>query len=208
MLALRIFEILVFGFLCGLIPGPVLTAVFTDTIRRGWKSSRRIVFWACLGELVMSVICVASLSWLPTTSVVFPVLSLFGALLLATLAWDLWKVEEIHEEEPLFSNQRIFLLALMNGMAWVFWITVCAPQAVALEQLIPLGRWLFIVLFGLGWLISTMALCYLFGLFRPYFQSNRKLHLLYRAVSALLILFAVKLAFESARALLNFSSLS
>jgi threonine/homoserine/homoserine lactone efflux protein len=203
MLALRFLEILFFGFLCGLIPGPVVTAVFTDTIRRGWKSARRIVLWAAFGELVMSVICVAVLTRLSPTSVVFPILSLFGALLLLNLSWDLWKVEEIPEEEPLFSNQRIFFLALLNGMAWVFWITVCAPQAVSLGERLPGGAWLFIVFFEIGWLISTFLLCYLFGFFRPYFQSNRKLHLLYRLIAVIFVGFALKLAIGSARALLQ-----
>lgn len=203
MLAFRFFEILIFGFICGLLPGPVVTALFTDTIRRGWKSARRIVLWAAAGELVMSVVCVSLLSQLSPASVVFPILSLFGALLLLSLSWDLWKVEEIPEEEPLFSNQRIFLLALLNGMAWVFWITVCAPQAIALREEIAGGAWIFIALFEAGWLISTFLLCYLFGFFRPYFQSNRKLHLLYRLIAVLFVVFALKLAIGSARALLQ-----
>jgi len=203
MLAFRFLEILFFGFLCGLIPGPVVTAIFTDTIRRGWLSARRIVLWAALGELLMSITCVGLLSQVSSTSVLFPILSLFGALLLLNLSWDLWKVEEIPEEEPLFSNQRIFLLALLNGMAWVFWITVCAPQAVALQAQVPGGAWLFIFLFELGWLISTFLLCYLFGFFRPYFQSNRQLHLLYRLIAVLFVAFALKLAIGSARALLQ-----
>lgn len=203
MLALRLLEVLFLGFVCGLLPGPVVTALFTESIRKGWRSARRIVVWAAAGELVMSVTCVAALSLLPAGHVVFSVLSVFGALMLLTLAWDLWKVDEIPEEEPLFTNRRIFFIAVLNGMAWIFWVTVCAPQAVALGAAIPGGAWLFIVLFGLGWVCSTLLLCYLFGLFRPYFQSNKKLHLLYRTVALVFLGFALKLAIGSARALLN-----
>lgn len=199
----RLLEVLLLGLLCGLLPGPVVTAVFTETIRKGWQSARRIVFWAAAGELVMSVVCVSVLSLLPPDSVVFSALSIFGALILFNLAWDLWKVEEISEHEPLFSNQRIFLLALMNGMAWIFWITVCTPQAVALGTLLTGGRWVFILLFEIGWLASTLTLCYLFGFFRPYFQSNKNLHLLYRTIALLFVFFALKLAIGSARALLH-----
>jgi threonine/homoserine/homoserine lactone efflux protein len=114
-------------------------------------------------------------------------------------------VEEISEHEPLFSNQRIFVLSLMNGMAWIFWITVCTPQAMQLGLLVPGGRWLFIFLFELGWLISTLSLCYFFGFFRPYFQSNKSLHLLYRTIALVFLLFALKLAIGSAQALLHFN---
>ena len=194
MIFLKLLEVLFLGFLCGLIPGPVVTAIFTDTIRKGWKSARRIVVWAAAGELVMSITCVSVLSILPAQSLVFSTLSIFGALVLANLAWELWKVAEIPEDEPLFSNRRIFTIAVLNGMAWMFWITVCTPQAMALDQMISGGRWLFILLFEAGWVLATLALCGLFSLFRPFFQSNRKLHLLYRSVAFLFLGFGLKLA--------------
>lgn len=203
MLVLRLIEVLFLGFLCGLIPGPVVTAVFTETIRKGPKGAHRIILWAATGEMVMSVTCVALLSLIDPTSVVFSALSVFGALVLCSFAWDLWRVEEISEHEPLFSNQRILVLSLMNGMAWIFWITVCTPQAVALGTLFSGGQWIFILLFELGWLASTFSLCYLFGLFRPYFQSNKTLHLLYRTIAILFLIFALKLAIGSGKALLQ-----
>lgn len=205
MLGFRLIEVLFLGFLCGLIPGPVVTAIFTETIRKGPTAAKKIILWAAAGELVMSITCVAALSLVDPQSVIFSALSMFGALVLLSFAWDLWRVEEISEHEPLFSNQRIFVLSLMNGMAWIFWITVCTPQAVSLGTLIPGGQWLFILLFELGWLAATFSLCYLFGLFRPYFQSNKSLHLLYRTISILFILFAIKLAIGSSKALLQSS---
>lgn len=203
-LPLRLLEVVFLGFLMGIIPGPIVTALFTETVRNGWRAARRIVVWAAAGELFMSVACVAVLSTVVDPhSPVLAVLSVFGALVLVNLAWDLWKVHEIAEDEPLFSSRRVFTISLLNGMAWIFWITVCAPEALSLDQSVPFGRWLFIVLFELGWAISTFSLCYLFGLFRPYFHGNRRLHLLYRSVSVLFVLFALKLAVGSARALLH-----
>ena len=204
MIFLRLVEVLFLGLLCGLIPGPVVTSIFTETIRRGWQSGRRIVFWAAFGELIMSVICVGALSMVDPASALFAVLSMFGALILVSLAWDLWRVDEIAEEEPLFSRRRVLFLALFNGMAWIFWITVCTPQAIALGTLFWGGQWVFILLFETGWLISTLTLCYLFGYFRPYFQSNKRLHHLYRFVAVLFLFFAGKLAIASAHSLLNF----
>lgn len=203
MLSWRLFEVFFLGFLCGLIPGPVVTALFTDTIRTGWASARRIVFLAAGGELVMSIVCVAALSALDAHSKIFAALSVFGALILLNLAWDLWKVGEIPEEEPLFSNRRIFTIALLNGMAWIFWITVCTPQAMALDQVLKGGRWIFIALFELGWICSTLSLCYLFGLFRGYFHNQHKLHILYRTVAILFVVFGLKLAMGTWKLLLN-----
>lgn len=203
MLLGRLFEVFFLGFICGLIPGPVVTAVFTETVRNGWRAARRIVLMAAAGEALMSVVCVAALSMVSAESKAFAVLSIFGAFVLLSLSWDLWRVEEIAEEEPLFSNRRVFTLAILNGMAWIFWITVCTPQAMALDQLLPGGRWLFIVLFELGWLASTLSLCYFFGLFRAYFQSSQRIHLLYRTIAGLFVLFALKLALASGKVLLH-----
>jgi len=200
MLLLPILEVLFLGFLCGLIPGPVVTAVFAETIRHGWKAARRIVAWAAFGELLMSVTCVAALTAINPASLVFSTLSFFGALILLRLAWSLWRVQEIQNEESLFTNRRVFMLSILNGMAWIFWVTVCVPQAMALDARIPAGRWLFILLFELGWVTSTLFLCYLFGLFRPYFQNRKKLHLLYRTVALLFLLFACKLLLTGLRA--------
>lgn len=203
MLFVTIFEVVFLGFLCGLIPGPVVTAVFAETIRNGWKAARRIVAWAALGESLMSLTCVALLSVLHPESPVFAVLSGLGSLILLNLAWNLWKLRKLGEDETLFTNRRVFVLSILNGMAWLFWITVCVPRAMALDQLVTGGRWLFIVLFECGWIASTLSLCIFFGAFRPWFQDRARLHAVYRVISVLFILFAVKLAMGSAQALLH-----
>ena len=152
----------------------------------------------------MSVACVALMSsLLDAQSIVFAVLSAFGTLVLLNLAWGLWKLRKIQSEESLFTNRRVFTLSILNGMAWIFWITVCVPRAMALGELVTGGRWLFILLFELGWIASTLGLCTLFGFFRPYFQDQEKLRLLYRVISLLFVLLAIKLAIGSGKALLH-----
>lgn len=108
---------------------------------------------------------------------------------------------EIEEKDPLFSRRRIFFISLFNGMAWIFWITVCTPQAINLDEAIPYGRWIFILLFEIGWLSSTILLAKCTDEFRAYFQANKKLHLLYRSVALFFLFFGVKLVIESAKRL-------
>jgi threonine/homoserine/homoserine lactone efflux protein len=142
MIFFRLLEVVSLGFLCGLIPGPVVSAVFAETLRNGWRASRRIVAWAAAGELVMSVACVALFSAFTPPPLAFSVLSGLGALILLHLAWDLWRVDSLPMVGPnsgpanpvLFTNRRVFTVAILNGMAWVFWLTVCVPQAVELGK--------------------------------------------------------------------------
>ncbi len=202
MIYLKLLEVLALGFFCGLIPGPVVTALFTETIRAGHTKAKRIIWMAAVGELVMSIVCVSAFSFLNAQSVVFSALGIFGAILLLSVSVDLWKISEIHEEEPLFSNKRIFFIALLNGMAWVFWVTVCTPQAVQMGALLHFGQWLFILFFEIGWVCSTFCLAFLFAYFRPYFQSNQKIHLLFRSVAIVFIFFSLKLAYGSVKQLL------
>jgi threonine/homoserine/homoserine lactone efflux protein len=203
MLFLSFLEVILLGFLCGLIPGPVVTALFTETIRKGERSARRIVFRAAAAETIMSVACVGAFSFLHPLNKAFAALGIFGAMILLHMASELWRVEEITEEEPLFSSRRIFTLALLNGMAWVFWITVCAPQAIALGLDLRGGQWIYVALFQLGWAASTFSLCRIFALFRPCFQSHTQMHLLYRTVAVVFVIFAGKLALSSGGALLH-----
>lgn len=194
MLILRLFEVVFLGFACGLIPGPVVSAVFAETLRNGWKAARRIVAWAAAGELVMSVACVALFTAVVPPPWVFSVLSLLGALVLLRLAFDLWKVESIREDATLFTNRRVFTIAILNGMAWIFWITVCVPQAAALGELVRGGQWLFILLFELGWILATLSLCLVFAYLRRWLRNKEQLHLFYRGVALLFVVFALRLA--------------
>jgi threonine/homoserine/homoserine lactone efflux protein len=88
-------------------------------------------------------------------------------------------------------------------MAWIFWITVCTPQAMGLESVLHYGRWVFILLFEIGWLSSTLLLANFTERFRAYFQANKKLHLLSRTVAVFFLFFGVKLIVESAMRLLG-----
>jgi threonine/homoserine/homoserine lactone efflux protein len=131
-------------------------------------------------------------------------LSLAGCLVLLRISLDLWRVRTIDDGgEAFFTSRRMFMIGVLNGMAWMFWITVCTPQAMALDHEVRGGRWLFIVLFETGWVLSTLSLCRLFGLFRPFFRDERKVHLLYRAIALVFVLFALDQAWESASTLLS-----
>lgn len=197
MILARLGEVFFLGFICGLIPGPVVSAVFAETLRGGWRAARRIVVWAAAGELVMSVACVAILSAAKPAPWIFSLLSLAGSLVLLRLSWDLWIVEAIAESNSLFTNLRVFTVAILNGMAWIFWITVCVPQAMALGGLLRGGEWLFILLFEAGWIISTLSLCLFFEFLRPWLKNKKQLHRLYRGVALLFVLFAGRLAWNA-----------
>jgi threonine/homoserine/homoserine lactone efflux protein len=202
---LPLLKVIFLGFTCGLIPGPVVTAVFAETLRGGWRGARRIVLWAAAGECAMSVICVAALSAVPAASPIFSYLSLGGAAVLLWISINLWRIRAVDTsgDGTLFTDAQVFTFAVLNGMAWMFWITVCVPQAVALDSILPGGRWLFIAFFELGWLVATLSLCRLFGFFRAFFRDERKVHLLYRAIAVAFVLFALDRAWESGNALIH-----
>jgi threonine/homoserine/homoserine lactone efflux protein len=202
-IALRFLEVFGLGFFCAYIPGPVLTSLFTETIRGGWEKAKRILIWAAAGELIMSVVSVSVFSLLHPQHLLFSALGIFGSLLLFSISLDLWRLREIQEHEPLFSRRRVFFITLFNGMAWVFWITVCTPQAIQLKELVIGGAWLFIFFFELGWVAASISLYFLFTAFRPYFQSNRMIHLLYRSLSFVFIFFGAKLAYTSVLSLMH-----
>jgi threonine/homoserine/homoserine lactone efflux protein len=52
----------VLGLIGGVIPGPVLTATFTEILQSGMWKSMRIILWAMLTETVVALLSLLALS--------------------------------------------------------------------------------------------------------------------------------------------------
>lgn len=186
------------GMICALLPGPVIAALFSESTRSGWTGARRIVLAAGLGEIIMAIISVGILAWgtKNTGEAILPWLggmSCLGALVLFWIALGLWKnLGELAQ----ISDSQIFLVTFLNGMAWVFWFTVCAPQALALGREIPWGEAWFILGFDLGWLLATLGICWLFVKAQVLFSTALKRRRLYQFLALLFCGFAFRLGYQ------------
>ena len=86
---------LMLGLIGGLIPGPVITAVFTEILQSGYLRSMRIIFIALVTETLVALISLLLLASLGFNEAFFRGLSLAGAVILLWISVSLWKIRSL-----------------------------------------------------------------------------------------------------------------
>src|SRR3989339_710667 len=142
----QIIEIFLLGLIGGAVPGPMLTAVFTEVLNSGFKKSLRVVLRALFAETIVATAILLVIYSLNIPESYFYVISIVGSVYLIWLAIKVWKIDKIDgENKEVFIFSKIFLLTLLNGGFWIFWITVCVPRAFVLQEQILGGVIIFLV---------------------------------------------------------------
>jgi threonine/homoserine/homoserine lactone efflux protein len=194
----KIVEIILLGIIGGAVPGPIMTAVFTEVLNGGLKKS----FWVMMKALsvesiVAGFILFVFFAWEVPTAY-FYAISFGGAIVLFWLAKQVWGIREVvNEKKEIFSFPKIMLLTILNGGFWIFWITICVPRAFDLSQSVTGGQVLFWGLFESGWLFATAVLAYVFSKFRPLLLKKKLVSTVFKVFALLLVFFGLKSAWGS-----------
>jgi threonine/homoserine/homoserine lactone efflux protein len=195
---------LMLGLIGGVIPGPVITAIFTEILQTGFLKSLRIIFIALLTETLVAIVSLLILASLDFNQGFFYGLSLAGAAILTWIALSLWKVRSLDSGEKVhFGIWKIVVMILSNGVLWTYWITICIPKALLLGEQVNLGEYLFMGLVQLGWLISTTVLAFLFSRFRRALSRPRVIPVLFKLFSLAFAYFAIDMIIGSLKYFLN-----
>lgn len=196
-LLFQIFSAFVLGIIGGATPGPMLASAFTESLRKGFVSSLHVVFKAMAAEIIVAFFILSLFFSFQIPQAIFFVISLIGVIVLIWFALQVWKIRRIGGEGEIFSFKKILLLTVSSGPFWIFWITICVPQAFALRQKITGGQFLFLLLFELGWLIAIATLTFIFSHFRPLLVKEAIVSIIFKILALILLFFAVKLALDS-----------
>lgn len=191
---------LVLGLIGGVIPGPVLTATFTEILQSGIPKSMRIILWAMFAETVVALISLLALSSMNFSESFFQGLSIIGAAILIWISTSIWKVHKIDTEEKVhFSLGKISAMIMANGVLWTFWITVCVPKAILLSEKVAFGNYLFLLLVEIGWLISTVMVAVVFSRFRKILSNPRVVPIIFKIFALTFVYFAVDMVYRSVK---------
>lgn len=186
------------GMIGGVIPGPVITAIFTEILQSGLPKSMRIVFIAMLAETFVALISLIIFSALGLPESFFYGLSLLGAIILVWIAFSIWKVKSLDSGEKInFSAWKIILMILSNGVLWTYWITICIPKAILLNDFINLGAYLFMGLVQVGWLLSTLIVAYIFSRFRKVLSRPKVIPVIFKIFALAFVYFAIDMFIKS-----------
>ena len=189
---------LMLGLIGGVIPGPVITAVFTEILQSGFLKSLRIIMIALVTETVVALICLLILGSLGFNEAFFRGLSLAGAAILVWIAITIWKVRTLDSGEKVhFGLWKVIIMILSNGVLWTYWITICIPKAMLLGEGLHLGEYLFMALVQLGWLISTLVVAFLFSRFRKVLSRPQVIPVLFKIFALAFAYFAIDMIYKS-----------
>jgi threonine/homoserine/homoserine lactone efflux protein len=88
-------------------------------------------------------------------------------------------------------------MILSNGVLWSYWITICIPKAMLLNDQITLGAYLFMGLVQIGWLISTLLVAFIFSRFRKVLSRPKIIPILFKIFSLAFVYFAIDMVIKS-----------
>ena len=188
----------ILGLIGGVIPGPVLAATFTEILQYNFLKSFRIILWAMLTETFVALVSLLVLSSFNLPEEVFRGISFIGAGVLIWIATQIWKVQKIYTGEKVhFSLGKISAMILANGVLWTFWITVCVPRAILLNEKINFGQLIFLILVEIGWLISTVLVAFIFSRFRSLLSRPKVVPVIFKIFAIVFIYFALDMVYRS-----------
>lgn len=197
-ITLQIIEVFLLGLIGGAVPGPMLMAVFAEVLNGGFKKSMKVVARAFLAEVIVAFAILFIVYSLNIPKLYFHIISLGGSAFLIWLASEIWKIDKVDgEKKEIFTFGKIFILTLLNGGFWIYWITVCVPRAFALKEEIYGGILIFMAAMELGWLIMTIFLGFIFSRFRPILLKKNLVSTVFKIFALVLIFFALRSTVES-----------
>ncbi len=188
----------ILGLVGGIIPGPVLTATFTEILQSGLFKSFRIILWAMFTEASIALFSLVAISSFGLPESFFRGISFLGAGILIWISTSLWKVKSLDTGEKVhFSLGKISAMILANGMFWIYWTTICIPKAILLNDKIQFGQYLFLILVEIGWLISTAGVAFIFSRFRKLLLKPRAIPIIFKIFALAFIYFALDMIYGS-----------
>lgn len=187
-----------FGFIGSMIPGPVVSAVFTEILQSSFRRSFKTIFYALLVETSIAFLIVMIFSLIPVDERIFSFISLVGAVVLIIISRSLWKIKSIDAESQVsFNFSKITLLTVTNGLFWTYWITVGIPKALELNQSVVHGKYVFLGLMEMGWLLGTVLLAFVFSRFRPLLVKPKVIGTVFKIFALTFVYFAIEMTYKS-----------
>ena len=188
----------VLGLIGGMIPGPVVTAIFTEILQSSFLKSFRIIFIAMLTETLVALFSLVFFISLNFSEAFFRGISIIGALILILIGISIWKIKRIDSGEKVnFGFWKISTMILANGVLWTFWITICVPKAIFSGNQLFLGEYYFLGLVEIGWLLSTTILAFIFFRFRKLLSKPKIIPVIFKIFALTFFYFAVDMAYKS-----------
>lgn len=128
-----LFSGIVFGLAAGLVPGPLLTLVISETIRHNRKEGILVATAPAVTDIPIILLSVLILSELSDFKLILGIISFTGALFIAYMAYESITIKGFHPDLQNVKAESLKKGILTNALSphpYLFWITVGAPTVV------------------------------------------------------------------------------
>ena len=188
-----------FGFFNGVQPGPVLTCSLQQALGKGLRAGLAVIF---ASAVIFGILATGTfaLSGKHFSESFFHGLSALGGIFLMFLSWQIAHQDGAMGTQKAKLNLSIWKVAgliVFNGGLWLFWISVCLPQAMALQGRIFLGPFWFLLCFEFFWVATGAALLFAFSRFGHFLKRKKVLAKVFKVLAAVLLLFAGQMLWSS-----------
>lgn len=163
---------LALGAIEGILPGPLMMVVISETMKHDWKAGARVSASVLITD--GPIILATAYAWYLLSG--FDVLlSTCSAVLLLWLAWKAWttKPPQVSDEEvPDHSLRNGILTNIVNPNPYRFWGLVGAPFLVAAWTISPSAPFIFILAFFGVFILCKVSIARLVDRSRDYLDSG------------------------------------
>ncbi|MDY6847087.1 MAG: LysE family transporter [Chloroflexota bacterium] len=177
------------GFSAGITPGPLQAVFLSYAIKGGWKKALPAAFAPLFSDIPVVLVVFLILNNLP--DLFLRILQVAGAGFLLYLAWDSYKafknyqlVQEAEDTNPMGTLAKATTMNLLGPGPWLFWSLINGPNLIQAWKISTWWGLAYVASFYGTFIISNIALIFLFSGMRQLGEQVRKALLL---VSALVL---------------------
>jgi threonine/homoserine/homoserine lactone efflux protein len=193
------------GLYAGFSPGPLLVLLISQTLKHGHREGIKVALAPLITDLPIIIASLIFLSFVAGYSLILGLISIFGGLYLAYLAYESFKTkgltEEIEAEEPK-SLKKGVTVNFLNPSPYIFWITVGGPLIITAYMGNVLSPVIFIVSFYALLVGSKIVLAYAAGKSREFLTGRPYLYIM-RTLGVVLVIFSLYFFIQGAQLLLK-----
>jgi threonine/homoserine/homoserine lactone efflux protein len=193
------------GLYAGFSPGPLLVLLISQTLKHGHREGIKVALAPLITDLPIIIASLIFLSFVAGYNFILGLISIFGGLYLAYLAYESFKTkgltEEIKTEEPK-SLKKGVTVNFLNPSPYIFWITVGGPLIITAYIGNALSPLLFLVSFYALLVGSKIGIAFAAGKSREFLTGRPYLYIM-RTLGVVLVIFALYFFIQGAQLLLK-----
>jgi threonine/homoserine/homoserine lactone efflux protein len=178
--------------LSGLIPGPLLTLVISETLKNGTKEGIKVAVSPLITDLPIILVTILVVSRIANIDYLLGLIAFGGSLFLIYLGYESISFRGINRDVPDQASviKKGVIANFLNPSPYVFWFTIGSPTIIkaAKESLMFVA--LFLIVFYSVLIGSKVLIAAITGKSRHFLNSRFYLYLI-RFLGVVLFLFAL-----------------